>query len=242
VDSATADITPDPLEIALVARESELAAAVGTAFDQARRNPTGANRKAWDNACKALDLFRKERGDTGSGEKLLFDGPPEALAWLESEQWKVGKSKLYDDLKTGIIARRPDGTITREELEQYTRCLSKQDGTPGNEAKRSLSELKTLQEIDRVRVDREHRELRLEVARGELIPRSDVEIELAKRAGYLRSDLKNVFRALAGEIVTIVKGDPAAIPQLITWGAGQGGTVDEIMDRYSRPIRGFEDE
>lgn len=231
----------DLLETALDIREEELKAAVDAAFGQARRKPTSANRKAWREACAALDGFRAVRRDPGGIMDRDFD-PPEALEYLEAEQWKVGKTKFYDDLKNGVLERREDGRITLYALEGYTRCLTKLDGTPGHVLGRTLAEQKTLQEIERIRVDRQHRELRLRAETGEWIPKSDVEIELAKRAGYLRSDLKNVFRALAGEIVKILEGDPARIPALITWGAGQGGVVDEIMDRYSRPIKGFEDD
>jgi hypothetical protein len=232
----------DPLEAALDAHEAELQVVVDTAFDQARRKPIQANRKTWNDACTALDRFRKERLEPSPSFDRLFGGPPEALAHLEGE-WKVGKSKFYDDLKTGKLKKRDDGMIALLDLEDYARCfLSKLDGTLGGRAGISIQERKTLEEIERISVDRQIKEVRLKSDLKEWIPKSDVEIELAKRAGYLRSDLKNVFRALAGEIIKITKGDPGTIPALITWGAGQGGTVDEIMDRYSRPIKGFEED
>jgi hypothetical protein len=232
----------DSLETALDSRERELQSAVDAAFDQAKRKPTQANRRVWRDACAALDRFKSDRRDSGTSAERFFDGPPEALEYLEAQQWKIGKTKFYDDLKNRVIERREDGRISILALDEYTRCLSKLDGTPGHMAGRSLQEQKTIQEIERIRIDREMREVRLHAERGEWVPRSDVEIELAKRTNYLRSDLKNIFRALAGEIIKVTKGDPSTIPALITWGAGEGGAVDEIMDRYSRPIKGFEDD
>lgn len=230
----------DPLGAALDAQESELQAEAETAFDRARRKPTGANREIYRKACAALDRFRLERNETGAADRLFT--PPEALEYLEAGGWKIAKTKYYNDLKTGIIRRRDDGRIALFDLEDYTRSLNKLDGTPGAAVGGNLQQRKTLEEIERINVDRRFREAKLKAELGEWVPKSEIEIALSKRANYLRSDLKNIFRAMAGEIVKIVKGDPACIPALITWATAPTGTVDEIMDRYSRPIKGFGDE
>ena len=66
------------------------------------------------------------------------------------------------------------------------------------------------------------------------IPRERLELEMVARAHVLRSDLQNLARAKAAEIVQLVGGDPKKAPLLIQWLNRQ---FEDFLDRYTRKSR-----
>lgn len=222
------------LNTALGAEESRLRAEKDAAYALAMRKPTIANRKAYQAAEKALADFLRALAEPESTEQA-FAGLPEVLEYLQVDHWKIQKTKLYDDFAAGRISAEPDGSFTLTKIIEYARVnLRKEDGTPGAVAGPSLQEQKILEEVGRIRADRLQRELTYKEKSGELIRKSEVEIEFAKRITYLRSDLKNIFRSGAVEIIRQTGGDPQKAPALIAYGVG---LVDAALDRYARPIR-----
>jgi len=227
----------DQLTAALDQQEATLRAAADDALDRAQRKPTQENRKAHKAAEAALLQFIKDRHGPETEES--FKGLPEVLAYLENEGWKIGKTKLYDDFSNQKIKAEKDRSIRLSSVLDYARVnLQKNDGTKGGDAV-TLQEEKQREEMLRTRIDRQQRELKYKEASGELIRKSDVEGALAKRGIYLKTDFKNIFRSGAVEIIKLVGGDPQKAPALISYGCG---LVDEAMDRYTRPIQGFEED
>ncbi len=230
----------DSLDTSLDQEEEHLRAEARAAYELAIKRPTIANRKAHKAAEDALADFLKARHEPEPAEPV-FPALPKVLEYLQGENWKIAKTKLYDDFNAGRLRTEPDGTFPLANVLEYARLhLQKEDGTPGTVAgERSLQEQKIREEVGRIRADRLQREMKLKETTGELIRKSDVEIEHAKRIVYLRSDLKNIFRAGAVEIIRMVGGDPQKAPALIAYGVG---LVDAAMDRYARPVRVGEDE
>lgn len=220
--------------------EARLRAEAAAAYEAAIKRPTIANRKAHKTAEDALAEFLKARHEPEPTEPV-FSGLTKVLEHLQGDNWKIAKTKLYDDSNGGKLRAEPDGTYTLSSVNEYARLhLQKEDGTPGGiAAGPSLQEEKIREEVGRIRADRLQREMKLREATGELIKKSDVEMEHAKRIVYLRSDLKNIFRAGAVEIIRTVGGDPQKAPSLIAYGVG---LIDAALDRYARPIRVGDDD
>lgn len=216
-------------------REHELKQAYDAALELARRKPSRANMKAFRRAEKALEEHRISQDETAAG----FRNVPEVVDYLDAAGWKISKTSCYDHVKERKLLPESTGRFAVSSVLEYARVhLQKKDGTPGALDARSLQEQKLQEEVERIRIDRQQRELKYRESIGELIRKSDVEGELAKRTGYLKSDLKNVFRAGAVEIIKSVKGDLQLAPELIAYGVR---LVDEIMDRYARPLKLGED-
>ena len=232
-------MTDTSLDTSLAQEETRLRAEKDAAYGVVLKKPTIANRKAYASAEKALSEFLKALADPGTEQ--TFAGLPDVLEYLQGENWKIQKTKLYDDFSANKLSAAIDGTFPLEKVLDYARLhLRKEDGTPGTVAAGpSLQEQKIVEEVKRIRADRQHREMKLKEATGELIRRSEVEIEFAKRIIYLRSDLKNIFRAGAVEIIRQANGDPQKAPALIAYGLG---LIDTAMDRYARPVRLGDDE
>ncbi len=225
------------LATALDTREVQLQDAAAEAFERARQKPTVANRRALKHAEKELDQFRQARLDDG-GESI-YRNIMEMVDALDADGWKISKSTAYEHRESGKLRLRSDGTITETMALGYARAhLDRKDGTPGAKTG-NIQEEKAREEILRIRADRMQRELKYKEALGEIIPLSQVEIELAERASNLRTYLDAVGRSSAGRIIKLVEGDPQKAPELISFLLGM---FRKAMDNYSRPIKGFEDQ
>ncbi len=223
---------------AITAREAELTTARDLALEEVQAKPTCANRKTYRQACKALEDFLKAKAQPDTGEES-YTGIDEVLTWLQGDGWKISRSTLYEHRDQGKLRANQDGMYPVSRVQEYAhRHLRKLDGTSGSEVE-DLQQRKTEAEVRRILSDAELRELKLRTALGELIPRSQVEIELAERAGNLKNYLNAVARSSAGRVIKLVGGDPQKAPELISWWLAMN---KKAMDNYSRPILGLEDE
>jgi hypothetical protein len=230
------DSSGDP-EGALAVKETELTAARDAALEAVQAKPTGANRKAYRKACRDLEEFLRARQEPDSAERI-FSSILDVVHYLDQEGWKISKTTAYDHWKReGKIKARPQGGFTISAVQEYARLhLQRKDGASGNG---DLQSQKVAAEVRRILSDAEMRELKLRTALGELMPKSQVEIELAERAGNLKTYFAAVFRSSAGRIIKIVKGDPQTAAELISFLLGLN---KKAFDNYSRPIEGIEEE
>ncbi len=215
--------------------ETRLTAARDEALELAKARPTGANLKALKKAEAALNEYRDSLGDT-AGE--VFPTIIDMVAWLDAEGWKISKSSAYEHRDEGKIRPGADGKFSRAAVLEYARKhLQRKDG--GTDEKSSLQEQRLLEEIRRISSDANLRELKYRERQGELMPREHVEVELASRASDLRTHLDASARASATRIIKLVAGDIQKAPELIGF---MLGINRKVLDNYSRPIQGIEEE
>jgi len=214
----------------------QLQAAYDDAYQVARHKPTVVNRRALKTAEKKLSEYQQQLAQN-SGEPI-YRNIREMVSALDADGWKLSESTAYEHRDQGKLKLDPDGTISASTAATYARnYLRKKDGTPGTVAGISPQEQKTQEEILRIRADRLQRELKYREATGELIPRNQVEIELAERAQNLKNYFDAVARSSAGRIIKLCKGDPQKAPELISFLLGQNR---KAFDNYARPIEGIE--
>lgn len=226
------------LDLALDQEETALQESFAEAFALARRSPTRANTGAYERAKSTLEEFRRARAEI-LVEDRVFSTVLAVVDYLVKEGgFRVSKTKVYDDNNADLIKKQADGTFRLQDVDDYARDFLKPPDGSRSGARGTLQEEKLRGEIERVQTDVETKKLKLQTSRGEVIPRDQVEIELGSRATFLRSDLKNVGRAGVMEIIKKVKGDPQKAAAFVSWWIV---VVDEIMDRYARPINGADD-
>jgi hypothetical protein len=227
------------LDEILAAEEARLIGEREAAMEAFRCKPTGVNRKVFTKACGALEGFLKAKLEPGPAV-CSFASLPDVLEYLQDESWKISQSSLYEHRDAGKLQADANGGFTLSAVTTYARShLRKLDGTPGGAVAENLSEQKLRAEISRISSDGRLRELRLRQELGELIAKSQVEVELAERANNLKSYFNAVVRSSAGRIIKIVNGDPQKSAELISWMLGM---FAKAFDNYSRPIKGTEDD
>jgi hypothetical protein len=134
-----------------------------------------------------------------------------ATAFLQADGWKVGKSKIYKDAKSGLIRVNADGTVNEAEAIAYAhkylkhKPLAEGDVAGAEELLREEKEaqialLKTREEKLRFEKDRDM---------GRYLLRDDVILENCIKIGALEAGLKSLVRSRAEDWLHQVGADAA---------------------------------
>ena len=207
------------------------------ALELAKRRPTSTNLKSLKKAEAALNEFRADHYEV-AGEKM-FNTLVDVISFLDSEGWKISKSSAYEHKDDGKIRPGSDGKYTLSAVQEYARHhLNRKDGSSGDETA-NLQTQKLTEEIRRIASDAAMRELKFKEKQGELIPREHVEIELAARAGDLKTHLDASARSSSTRIIKLVGGDVQKAPELISF---MLGINRKVLENYSRPIQGPDED
>ena len=122
---------------------------------------------------------------------------------------KIKKSKLYQDIRKGILRRNADLSFSVGNVNKYGTTLPMAE-TPEMVAQEAEERVRRKDNAD-IRIkeaEARRKELAADVAEGKYIPRDMVEQELAARAVTLNSGLKSAVEAQALDLIETVDGNP----------------------------------
>lgn len=156
------------------------------------------------------------------------------LAYAEEQGRKVKKTKLFQDIKKGLLKKQPDGSFRKKDADRYLASLP-MAGTGDLVAEKASDRQrrKEEQEIRRITNAANREEFDLEVKKGKFIPREQVHLELAARAVTLATGLKTAFEAHGLDIIALVDGNPKKAAALIEF---LEKLLEESFNEYSRPM------
>ena len=216
----------------LDAHEQALEAAYEKALSALKKKSTAENVKHAEASRKALEDYRAELAAKTDPEARRFKTlVPEALEYLQSEGWKVKKTKLSADRNK--IVCESDGTFTKKAIDEYAgRALKKTDGS--DKAAVDDARRKAKLELDILDEDFKKKKRANEIESGLWTRTSDIESMLAARAALLKNGIGPEFiHTYAPQLITLVNGDQAKAPDLIEFWLKE---VEEFMNRYSAPV------
>lgn len=156
----------------------------------------------------------------------------DVLEYLQKAGWKVTKSSLYRHFQEGKFRPQEDGCFRKKDVDRYATTWLKEIAT----GKRVDQKISTLQ---RQKLELELQNLRFENLRkarlneketGALVPRSQMELEMAARAGILDAGLKHLVQANAAEWIRIAGGDTNKVGELINHVSRQ---LDQLLNDYA---------
>lgn len=167
-----------------------------------------------------------------------------AVAYLKGDGWKIGKSKLYNDARSGLIRINADNTVNEAEAIAYAHKYLKRikdSGNVGGDIEALLRE-KTEAEVALIKRREEKLAFENSLARGRYLLKDDVYLQEAINIGALEAGLKNMHRSYADEWLYRVGADSgkaplycdlvyAAIDKLLD----DFGNMDEIKVVIRRP-------
>lgn len=190
---------------------------------------TTARLKDWQSAEAALSEFVHSLKE----ESESFSSTAEVLAYLRDAGWKVTKTSLYRHLDQGKFAAR-DGLFRRGDIDRYARTWLKQKATGKrvNEATEELQRKKLEKELERLDIDIKQRRQDYDRDAGRLIPREQMEVELAGRAAILDAGLKHWINTNAMEWIRLADGDVKKVGELIF---ALTRSIDEHLNAYAQP-------
>jgi len=159
-----------------------------------------------------------------------------AAAWdyLEKSGWIAGRSRMYDAVRKGHLARNPDGSVDRAAVDAYaaTYCKRRPTGRKGAESATVAEEREAVRlEREKVRLQKERREL--ELIEGKSIPRAEVELMIVGRAVAMLSHLRAMVQMHASDLIHIVGGDQSRAPELI---AALQDNIEEHIATFARDV------
>ena len=147
---------------------------------------------------------------------------------------KIKKSKLYQDIRKGILRRNADLTFSVVNVNKYGTTLPMAE-TPEMVAQEAEERVRRKDNAD-IRIkeaEARRKELAADVAEGKYIPRDMVEQELAARAVTLNSGLKSAFEASALDLIDAVGGDPKQAHHFLR---KVEAIIDNLSNRYAQPM------
>jgi hypothetical protein len=171
------------------------------------------------------------------GPGYMFAHRKAVAEWLAAAGYKVKKSKVYKDAAEGILMIQPDGRITWEAVQRYVQ--HPKSGIIGNLDHAQAGQDYNLKEIVRRKQEADARykvaiaekaEMDVAKERGALIPRDDVELELAGRGMVLEQGLKTMVRLRADDWVHLVGGDISRGHELRTAVTAE---IDQLLTGYA---------
>lgn len=168
-------------------------------------------------------------------DKATLGTIADVLTYLKEAGWKVTKTSLYRHHKEGKIAPRADGTYGQKETDKYARTWLKQQST-GKRLSEKTDELqrkKLEQELQNEALKYQHKKLRYEKDLGKYVPKEQVELDLAGRAGILEAGLKNWVQSNAAGWIRLVDGDMKKVGELINYVIRE---LDEHINSYASDL------
>lgn len=153
-----------------------------------------------------------------------------AVAFLVEQGFKVGKSKFNNDVAAGLVSTNADGYFEEGPLLAYA-ALHLTAKAKAEDTQRQRAHVEKLSADQALKITMNERlQHKLAVERGEVIARSDHELELAARAQFFKGDLLQFARALAPDIIVYLHADESRLPGLI---AMMNKRLEASMDAWS---------
>ncbi len=175
------------------------------------KGPTGKNVDAVEKAHRALEAYRAGLAAQANPEDRRFTNLLDVLSYLNTEGWKVSKSKLYEDRNK--LAKEKDGTWLKRSADEYARlCLEKLDGSDQEIVdinKKSRLENEILEEKKK-KLQREN-----EIQTGMYILRSEAEQKHTAKLALFLTAVDNFLQG--GKLnlaVEIVEGNKELVTEL----------------------------
>lgn len=167
-------------------------------------------------------------------KKTTFKTVAAAWDYLEKSGWIAGRSRMYDAVRKGHLARNPDGSVDRPAVDAYaaTYCKRRSAGRKSAESATVAEEREAVRlEREKVRLQKERREL--ELIEGKSIPRAEVELMIVGRAVAFLSHLRAMVQMHASDLIHIVGGDQSRATEMI---AELQGLIEEHVSTFARDV------
>jgi len=202
-----------PQEVRL--RGSVLYNAVGATMKDYNADRSVANLRNMEAAKDAFDKFVAEIGGGVTGD--TFDNLLTVLKWLQDNGWKAARQSLYRHQSQGKLLPNSDGKYTLRAVKKYAETFLKQTAT-GKRVQQNADDLqreKLEQELKNLKLKNERETFNFQKDKGRYVPREQLEIELATRAGIFLAGLKHWIQSKAADWIDAVGGDTRKVGELI---------------------------
>jgi hypothetical protein len=221
--------------------------ALVTNINAYRSDSSASALKNWQSAESALadclshleDKYQPATPTSTSIHPDTFATQQEVLTYLKAAGYKIEKSALSNHVRSRLLIKKA-GVYRRKDVDNYS-GLHLQSGATGqtmaDKKTADLQERKLRAEIGRTEEQYKRAIIEREALEGKLIPRDEVELELAGRAVALEAGYDHMVYTMAAGLVELVDGNQAKVDRLITtmleakneWLNQYAGAVDFVV-------------
>lgn len=143
-----------------------------------------------------------------------------ALVYLQVTGWAIEKQTFYNatnpnhaDFK---FKKEKDG-FTKNRVDKYAKewLIRVDTGQKVGEENNELLKTKTQKEIEKLDLELEIKRFKFAVEQKKYLPRDQIDLEFAGRAGILDSGYNYFLNSKSQELIAIVGGDQKKTPELI---------------------------
>lgn len=215
-------MTKEQLEELLADKPANIKADGAVLYNAVNRNRAAynqesnvANLRNMEAAKEAFDKFVAEIGGGVTGD--TFDNLLTVLKWLQDNGWKAARQSLYRHHSQGKIIPNEDGKYTLRAVKKYAETFLKQTST-GKRVQQNADDLqreKLEQELKNLKLKNERETFNFEKDKGLYVPKEQLEIELATRAGIFLAGLKHWIQSKAADWIDLVGGDTRKVGEII---------------------------
>ena len=200
-----------------------------------RDEPSAANKKNWDAASAGYKetvarLTEKYFPNEVVGRPAPLAHLKAAAAYLITEGWKVGKSKVYQDAQLGRIRVQEDRTVEVADALDYARKYLERSSIPDADQVDDLLRVEKQSQIELIQARKRKLDFEDEQARGRYLDRDAVLLEWSVKLGLLEAYLKNAARTRSVEWAVAVRGDPDRADVLYGMIAAE---VDAVLEQLA---------
>jgi phage terminase Nu1 subunit (DNA packaging protein) len=181
--------------------------------------PSTARKKIWEESKRSLsdqEAHLMEKYGKEQAAPDTFATQQDVLVYLKAGGYKIEKSALSNHVRTRLLIKK-QGVFRRQDVDKYA-DLHLQSGATGQKAAdkklAGLQERKLKAETDRTEEQARKAKLEREAMEGKMLPRADVELELAARAVVIDSGISGLIQSHAATWIDLVAGDQAKLPDL----------------------------
>ena len=165
-------------------------------------------------------------------DELRIENIAAVLEYLKTAGWKVTRTSLYRHRSEGRFLPQNDGAYRQKDIDKYARTWLKQQSTGKRVSIKSdeMQRQKLEWELKNLQLDSERKKFQHEKEQGKFIPKEQMEIELAARAGILDAGLKHWIQSRAADWIRTVNGDTKKVGDMINM---MNKDLDEHINSYA---------
>ncbi len=187
-------------------------------YDAYKADDSKANLTEWQAAEKVLKVKVEEySGKYGEAIEKPIENLMGVVQFLKAQGYKIAKSKVYADAKSGLIKVNQDGTVNESEARAYAqRYLKKVKSGKKDDGKLdTLHREKAEAELESVRKKNQRLQFAFERDQGLWMKREDVETQFAIKMGAIDAQIKDMIRFRALDWINAVGGNSKKVDVLI---------------------------
>lgn len=153
-----------------------------------------------------------------------------AADWLRDNGYKVGKTKVYDDAKAGLLPVRDDGTVSARDVAAYAATLRRKNA-PRADVVEDLAERKLRAEIRKTEEQAKKISHDRAIAEGKYIPKTEAELARVDILVLLDSNLRAMMDRRIPHYIRLCGGNSDALQELRRVVSED---IDDLFDSLAR--------